>query len=258
MAITVAKGITKLAKHERGARAVLYIRCSTSEQAASGLGLDDQEQKVIEYARFRQLDVVEVIRDAGVSGSVEMWERPGGARLLELIEAGEVDHVVGLKLDRCFRDAENALAVANELDRRGIALHIVDMGGESLSTGGAIGKLIFTMLCGFAEFERNVIRERTSSALQVKSRRGERIGRAPLGYKGEGEGAEGAGELVAVPEELAVVERIIELRESGMSYKKVAERANEERLPTKRGGRWGSETVRLISKRAGRVTTKGA
>lgn len=235
---------------ERGVRAVLYVRCSTDEQAASGLGLDDQEQKLLEYARFRQLEVVGVIRDAGVSGSVEMWSRPGGAHLRELMENGKVDHVVGLKLDRCFRDAQNALAVTNELERRGIALHIVDMGGESLSTGGAIGKLMFTMMCAFAEFERNIIRERTSAALQVKSRRGERIGRAPLGFRGEGEGTEGAGALVEVPDEQKVVARIVELRAQGLSYADVAEAANAEGLPTKRNGKWGGETVRLICRRA--------
>lgn len=75
---------------------------------------------------------------------------------------------MALKLDRLFRDAEDALHQTKAWDKAGIALHLVDMGGQTLNTATAMGRFFLNMMAGFAELERNLIAERTATALAHK------------------------------------------------------------------------------------------
>ncbi len=99
--------------------------------------------------------------------------------------------MVTMKLDRLFRDAEDALRQSKEWDKAGIALHFVDMSG-----------MFFTMAAAFAEFERNLISERTSTALHFKKSRDEVYGPVPIGFDRQGES------LVKNDEEHSVIDRI--------------------------------------------------
>lgn len=101
-----------------------YIRVSTGEQARGGVSLTAQ---------------TEVIREEGVSAAKPLATRPGGERPLQLVARKKVKHVVALKLDRLFRDAEDALHQTKAWDKAGIALHLVDMGGQTLNTATAWG-----------------------------------------------------------------------------------------------------------------------
>ena len=70
------------------------------------------------------------------------------------------NHIITTKLDRLFRDCEDALKMSRHWDRAGVALHILDMGGQAIDTSTAIGRMFLTMTAGFAEFERNQTSER--------------------------------------------------------------------------------------------------
>lgn len=72
-------------------------------------------------------------------------------------------------LDRLFRDAADALVQTRAWDRAGVALHVVDMGGTSLNTASAVGRMFLTMTAAFAELERSLVSERTSAAMQQRS-----------------------------------------------------------------------------------------
>ncbi len=111
---------------------------------------------------------MKVIREEGVSAGKPLATRPGGERLLQLVARKKVKHVVALKLDRLFRDAEDALHQTKAWDKAGIALHLVDMGGQTLNTATAMGRFFLNMMAGFAELERNLIAERTATALAHK------------------------------------------------------------------------------------------
>ena len=74
----------------------------------------------------------------------------------------KVGHIVALKLDRLFRDAADALHQSRAWDKAEIALHLVDMGGQSLNTASAMGRFFLNMMAGVAELERNLIAERTT------------------------------------------------------------------------------------------------
>jgi DNA invertase Pin-like site-specific DNA recombinase len=111
-------------------------------------------------------------------------KRPEGAKIAKLIANG-VCHVVALKMDRLFRNAGDALNHVEEWAKAGISLHLVDMGGQSVNTDTSMGKMMVTMLAGFAEFERNMIAERTTAALRHKKAHGEVYNHVPYGYRAE-------------------------------------------------------------------------
>lgn len=220
--------------------AVLYIRVSTDEQAKHGVSLDAQEARLRAYCTMRDLEVVGVIRDEGVSAFKHLDKRPGGADLLRVIASGEAQHVVAFKLDRLFRNAADALATTEAWSRAGVALHLVDMGGAAMDTTSATGRMMLTMLAGFAEFERALTVERTTTALAYKRDKREAYGATPYGYARDGDA------LHADPAELATVARIRKWSAAGDSLGAIARRLTAAGTPTKRGGQWHPATVRYL------------
>lgn len=227
--------------------AVGYARVSTVEQAAEGVSLEAQEERIHAYCRLAGLDLREVIREEGVSGSLPIASRPGGKLLLAALGKGAgVRHVVALKLDRLFRNAIDALTAIEAWDRAGVGLHLVDLGGAAVSTVSPIGKFFLQIMAGLAELERNMIADRTRAALRHKRDRREAYGHCPLGFRRDGD------KLVEVPEELELVRRIREEREAGRTLADIAASLNRERIPTKRGEgrRWHPSTVHYVLRNA--------
>lgn len=220
--------------------AVAYVRVSTDEQAREGVSLDAQSERLRAYCTMTGLTVESLIREEGISGSISLAHRPGGKEMMRLVRAGKVQHIVALKLDRLFRDAEDALRQTREWDQAGIALHLVDMGGQSLNTASAIGRLFLTMTAAFAELERNLTAERTKAALLHKKIHRQAYSPTPMGFRREDD------RLVEVPTELSIVERIHAMHATGSSLRSIADRLNEENIPGKKGGRWYASTVRYL------------
>jgi DNA invertase Pin-like site-specific DNA recombinase len=221
-------------------RAVVYARVSTEEQVSHGVSLDLQEERLVAYCKAHGLEVAAIIREEGVSASKPLASRPGGQKLTRLFDRREANHVVALKLDRLFRDAADALTQSRAWDRAGVALHLVDMGGSSLNTASAVGRLFLTMTAAFAELERNLISERTSAALQFKKRSRQVYTLVPYGFHLDGRN------LVDAPAELAVVRRMRKWRAGGWSYWRIAAELNRRGTPTKLGARWHPSTVRYM------------
>lgn len=226
-------------------KAIAYTRVSTQEQAIQGVSLEAQEARLRAYCTLAGLELVEIVREEGVSGSKPLASRPGGARLLEALESGEASHVVALKLDRLFRDAVDAMSKTKQWDGSGVSLHLVDMGGQAINTGSAMGRFFLTMMAGFAELERNLISERTSAALQHKIAQGFHVGSPALGFDMVD------GELQENTSEAATVARIHELHAAGYTLRSIASTLTAEGYQTKRGGAWGPSTVSYVLKRQG-------
>ncbi len=220
--------------------AVLYCRVSTEEQAAEGVSLDAQEAALRAYCAMRSLQVVDVVIDAGVSAGKPLDRREGGGRVLTA--AGrDACNVVAWKLDRLFRDAGDCLNVTAAWDRAGVALHLVDLGGQAVDTSTAMGRFFLTVLAGAAEMERNLIRERTAAAMaHKKSRREYCGGEAPYGWQVAADGYH----LVANPQEQEVIRIARELKESGLSLRKVAARLEERGLLPRSGRGWHAQSVK--------------
>ena len=196
-----------------------YARVSTDRQAEDGESLDVQRRQVEGYAQMIGAAIDRVFVERGVSGSKPLADRPEGARLLATVQAG--DTIIAAKLDRMFRSALDALNVLGTLRDRGVALHLIDLGGDV--TGNGVAKLVFTILSAVAEAERDRIRERITDTKRDQRARGRYLGGTPpLGYT---IGADGA--LVEDLEQQAAILTMRTLRAEGLPLRAIAAEIRE-------------------------------
>ena len=130
-----------------------YARVSTKGQAKDGNSLEAQERALKEAG-------AKVIYKEAFTGTKK--ERPQFNKLLEEVKQG--DTIIVTKLDRVARSATQGIELINGLIERGITLHILNMG---VMDNTPTGKLIRTVFFGFAEFERDMIVERTTEGKAV-------------------------------------------------------------------------------------------
>ena len=195
-----------------------YVRVSTDEQAKEGISIEAQEKSIRAYCEMRGLTLVELVLDAGVSAGKALDTREGGRKVLSLIRTQKVTGIVAYKLDRLFRDCADCLLVTREWDRRGTALHLIDLGGQTLDTSTPMGRFFMTVMAGAAELERNQISERTKGAMALKRRKGERIShRIPYGKSL----SQDRKSLVDNPAEMEVIRIIRALRSEGLSQRRI-------------------------------------
>jgi putative DNA-invertase from lambdoid prophage Rac len=128
-----------------------YCRVSTARQASEGESLDVQRRQIEGYAHMHGLTLRGVTIEEGVSGSIPVHERPKGGPLFAKLRKGDV--VIAPKLDRLFRSALDALQVVEDLRKRGVSLHLLDLGGDI--SGNGLSKLFLTIAAAFAEAERD-------------------------------------------------------------------------------------------------------
>lgn len=211
-----------------------YIRVSTELQDNS---LKVQEQRIKDYCAFNHLELVELLIDENISGFKPIYKRPAGQKLQNLYE---VKNIVAIKPDRLFRNTKDALITIDDWDEQGVILHFADVGGVSLSTKTAIGKLMFTTIISFAQFERDMAGERTKTVLNHKKDKGKVYCGEILGY----DKAEGF--LVRNEAEQAIIQMIFEMKAEGLNNNKIAVTLNEKQLRTKNGGLFQGSTVQTI------------
>ena len=130
-----------------------YARVSTKGQARDGNSLEDQERQL------REKGCAEIFHDSFTGTKMV---RPQFAELMDRLQPG--DTLVVTKLDRFARNTAGGIETINMLLERGVSVHILNMG---LIDDTPTGKLIVTVLLAFAEFERNMIVERTSAGKAV-------------------------------------------------------------------------------------------
>ena len=132
-----------------------YCRVSTAKQASESESLEVRRRQIEGYALMHGLKLDDITVEEGVSGSVPVAERPAGGPLFARLMKGDVV-IAAPKLDRLFRSALDALTVVEDLRKRGVALHLLDLGGDI--SGNGLSKLFLTIAAAFAEAERDRIR----------------------------------------------------------------------------------------------------
>jgi site-specific DNA recombinase len=154
-----------------------------------------------------------------------------------------VAHVIVWKLDRLTRRTRHLLSLVEDLFlAKHIELHSVS---ESLDTSTPHGRFVLTLFGGLAQMDRELIGERTRSALAYKRSNGQPTSHPPLGFRANGNRER----MVPVPEELEIVRQILDLWRSGTSYRAIAAKLNENGAPTKQGARWYHGTVARVVQR---------
>jgi site-specific DNA recombinase len=157
-----------------------YARVSTTDQARDGVSLDAQAEKIRAYCGLYELDLAEIVVDPGES--TKSLDRPGLARVLGMLAAGQVAGIVVAKLDRLTRSVADLAWLLDDYfsEKRGKQLFSV---ADSIDTRSSTGRLVLNVLMSVSQWEREIIAERTSDALDHKRRRGERVGHVPFGWR---------------------------------------------------------------------------
>jgi putative DNA-invertase from lambdoid prophage Rac len=155
-----------------------YARVSTDRQI-EGTSIDEQKRRIHGAAAMLGIGDPTIFSDQGVSGSIALGSRPQGQQLLAALQPG--DTVIAAKLDRMFRDTTDALVQARALREIGVNLVLLDLGTDSVTAanGSGTGKLLFTCMAAFADFDRDRIRERSLEAKAALRARGLFAGGTP-------------------------------------------------------------------------------
>lgn len=146
-------------------RVFAYCRVSTADQTV------ENQAREIEAAGFK-IDPKRIVSET-VSGSVAAMERKGFAKLVDRLEEGDV--LIVTKLDRLGRNAMDVRATVEMLAKAGVRVHCLALGGVDLTSPA--GKMTMAVIGAVAEFERDLLVERTRSGLERVKASGKALGR---------------------------------------------------------------------------------
>ncbi len=158
--------------------AAIYIRVSTQDQAQHGFSLDAQEDSLQNYAKALGYEIFKIYRDEGKSA--KDLNRPEMINLLRDAEERKFQAIFIYKLDRFSRSLKDLILTIDRLKEWRIDFISMQ---DKIETASASGKLMFQIIGAFAEFERNIIGDRTTFGMQKKAKDGGFITKAPKGYK---------------------------------------------------------------------------
>jgi site-specific DNA recombinase len=193
---------------EAAVRCAIYTRVSTEDQAAKDFNsLEAQREADEAYVLSQRAEgwvaLPQIYCDAGFSGG--NTNRPGLQHLLADVDAGKVDVVIVYKYDRLSRSMLDFLQMLDLFKRKGVAFVSVS---QRFDTSTPVGEMTLNILLSFAQFERQIIAERTRDKVRAARRRGKWVGgMPPLGYDIAPEG----GRLVVNKHEAATVDSIFQL-----------------------------------------------
>jgi site-specific DNA recombinase len=162
----------------------IYARVSTEEQRERQ-SIRTQLEFGERYCRLHNLSVFRIYPDDGVTGTVPLECRPEGSQILKEAQQGKFNQLLVYKLDRLGRETRLILNAVAELEKLGVRVRSMT---EEFDTGTATGRLMLTLLSGFASHERDVIRERSVAGTFRVAETGAWLGGiVPYGYRKVGE-----------------------------------------------------------------------
>lgn len=224
-------------KSQQGAaplRVALYARVSTEEQAEHGFSIKAQIEKLELACKLAGGTALPPYVDDGYSG--KDLDRPHIKRLIQDARDGKVDLIIVYKLDRLSRRLSDLIALRDELEACKVGLTSAT---EPFDTTNPVGKLLFNMLGSFAQFERELIAERTRLGLRRRAKEGKWNSIAPFGYKLKTDGT-----LEIFPAEKPFVRKVFKLfLEHNLGSKLIARKMRREDHTSRRSGKWARTTV---------------
>lgn len=223
---------------EQPARAALYLRVSTEDQAREGYGLDVQRQRCEAMATVKGWHIAAVYADEGISGTKPANQRPALAQLLADIDAGQINAVIVLALDRLGRKTRIVLDLVEQFTSAGVKLVCCK---EQIDTAGPYGELMLTIFAAIAQLEHGLIAERTTAGRNARGAiDGERGGSLPYGYTRSDEGPQ-------IDQATAdTVRYILRNKRGGKSFHRIADELNRRGVAGPRGGKWYARSVKIV------------
>lgn len=231
----------KMAMSENG-KAIGYVRVSTDKQADEGISLEAQQSRIEAWCTANGYELIAVHVDAGLSG-----KRADNRPELNAAIAAACDQQAALvvySLSRLSRSTKDTIVLADRLAKSDADLVSLS---ERIDTTSAAGRMVFRMMAVLNEFERDLVSERTTAAMQHKKSKGERVGKVPFGFDLSDDGIS----LVENAREQEVLVIIQELRDAGLSLRRIADELTRRGVETKGGKtKWTHTTIARIVSRA--------
>jgi DNA invertase Pin-like site-specific DNA recombinase len=216
--------------------AICYMRCSGDGQI-SGDTWERQSEIIHKYASTNEIQIVQVFRDEGVTGKMELEGRAGLSACIQYAREHSITTVLVESSDRLARDMIVAEVIVREFQKIGVRV-ISASGGVNLTEGddsNPTAKLIRQILAAVAEFDRCVIVLKLRGARQRKrEKQGKCEGRKAFGDK---------------PGEAPVLKQILDLRRMNVKSEDIAVMLNAGNIPSRSGKQWRGTTVSKILRR---------
>ena len=209
----------------------LYIRVSTEDQAREGFSLPEQEKRLRTTCEYKGYKIYDIYEERGISAKTGNY-RPEFERLLQDIKDRKVNTIVVLKLDRLTRSVTDWEKILTFLEENEAYL---DCANDDINTTNANGKMVARLLTTVSQNEIERTSERTKIGLAGAIKVGHIPHMAPLGYKHENK------KLVIDYSTKDVVIRIFNMYHDGLSYKKISNVLNEEKVLDKTN--WRDSTI---------------
>ena len=212
--------------------AFAYLRVSGRGQV-QGDGFPRQLKAIREYTKAHNIRIVKIYRDEGVSGTMDLENRPALSGMMEALHGNGIKLILIEKLDRLARDLMVQETIIGDLRKSGFDL--ISVIEPDLCQDDPTRKLMRQIIGAIAEYEKAMIVIRLRGARQrKKARTGRCEGRKPYGY---------------YPGEKKVTERMRALRNEGLGFDRVASKLNKEGSRTRKGTLWHGFTVNRILSR---------
>lgn len=209
-----------------------YVRVSTVKQEQSGLSLEAQELKIRQYCELYELELIDIIIDAGASAKT--LERPGIQSAMAMIKNGAANGLVVAKLDRLTRSIKDLNVLIEDLFNKAALISVSDQ----VDTTTPSGRLILNILMSVSQWEREEIGERTKAAMKAKKAKGQYTGgRTPFGWKLDEQGNEVADDV-----EQELIEIVRGFRASRLSYSTIAQELTKAKFTSRTGNAVFSKT----------------
>lgn len=213
------------------------VRCSTQMQADSGLGLAAERRKIEDYCAANGITLLGIVEDAAQSGAKSWRKREGISKAVAELTAGNGSMLIAANVSRLGRNTADVLSLVEVSKAKGFTVVAID---SPLDLSTPAGVVMFSMLASFAQYEREMISERTRLANAEKRARGERTA--------------GPRSMIA-PEARALM---VARRTEGATLREIAAELTEAGYVTGHGKKvWTHGNVQMALK-AYRVTEAGA
>jgi DNA invertase Pin-like site-specific DNA recombinase len=197
--------------------AYAYIRASTTDQQDT---LVAQKDNIKMYCKIKNIELHDenIFTDSGVSGSIDIAERPEGGKLLSKIRKGDIFIVI--KIDRMSRNTSDFVNTLNMFNKNRIIFHCLE---PSIDTSSSFGIFIAQLFSSLGELERAMAIDRVKATIKKRKENNECVGSIPYGYEKTKDK-----KLIPYAKEQVVVNIILDLYKTGLNMKKIAEKLNED------------------------------
>ena len=213
----------------------VYIRVSTEVQARERFSLGEQEEKLLQLCKFKELEVYEVYKDAGISAK-DMEHRPQFQAMLQDMKEGKINYIVAYKLDRITRSVRDLEELISVLEQYNCFL-LCDR--DDVNTSTANGRFFVRMLTVLSQLEIEIVSERTKFGLNGAIKSGHIPGQRPFGYTKSKDK-----KMIVDNATRPYVEKIFDMYLEGKSFQQIANYFKENNIYPKK--KWRDTTIQKI------------